>query len=61
MAVLLGLVCGIVGGAAFAFLLAFIALAPYLGWMDNLVQPGFVIGALVCALYVGLKADRMGI
>lgn len=62
MALLFGLICGILCGFALSLLVGFVALIPYLGWIDILAQPTFVIGSVVCGMYIGLKAvNWMGI
>ena len=59
---LFGLICGIVCGAALGFLVALLADVTHLGWIGSLVQPTFVIGSVVCGMYIGLKAiNWMGI
>ena len=58
MAVLAGIIGGIVCGAAFMFLLALLSFVPHFGWVDHAAVPGFVVAGLTCALFIGLKYDQ---
>ena len=58
MAVLAGIIGGILCGAAFMFLLALLSFVPHFGWVDYAAVPGFVIVGLICALFIGLKYDQ---
>ena len=61
MAVLAGIIGGIICGAAFMSLLALLSFVPHFGWVDHIALPVFVIASLICGPFIGLKYDQSGL
>ncbi len=52
-----GLVAGLFAGVVSAFLIAMIALLPYMGWADYLIAPAFFVTAIPCGIFITLKSE----
>ena len=52
-----GLVGGLFAGVTSAFLIALIALLPYMGWADYLIAPVFFVTAIPCGIFIALRSQ----
>lgn len=52
-----GLVGGLFAGVISGFLIALIALIPYMGWADYLITPVFFVTAITCGICIALRSQ----
>ena len=53
-----GLVGGLFAGVLSAFLIALIALIPFMGWAEYAILPAFYLTGIPCGVFIGLKTSH---